>query len=53
MGKGIDDTTKSGAKVDALVSADPGPQGAAAVAIQTAIASLEARIAAIETKVGL
>lgn len=53
MGKGIDDSQKSDAKVDALVGADPGPQGAAVVAVQEALASIEARLAAVEAKVGL
>lgn len=53
MGKGIDDSTKADAKVAALVGSDPGPQGAGVKELLVAVAALEARIVAIEAKVGL
>ena len=53
MGKGIDDTPKADVKVIALVGTDPGPQGAGVKELLVAVAALEARIAAIEAKVGI
>lgn len=53
MGKGIDDSKKSDSKLDALLGDDPGPQGAAAVALQSTVEALEARIAALEAKAGI